>query len=402
MGQSGQSFSNRLRSITVQQISNLAVPVPQATIDNIIDDFSYDATTRRIQPALTEIFEYGGDLIRLDKVGFDFASFAHAMVKNGAYIKIPQYDRMGRRVDDPKVTRTGGAPHGPVLQLTSNEDIWKFGITIRNHSLLLEGQDDSIASGVPRTYTVRFQDVWHLRNGLEFLPNRKLNNWLRKANVSPKAEVLLFDSFVPEQTRWVIYGGRYACLKALIQRLEAESKFLRTEVKRLTAHAPVSQVREDVEFEKPEPYEAERIMLPGFNAQVIWPFVNEFTPVESSSQGYNEAKNRVKNNDRVLRSLRFAARTIEYAFEWMDGQSLNPHWLKAPWEGPTKMKDIPGGIVKGTGSNTEWEHRIIESVGDNPHLLDLVGRERAPIRLLIRRFEQPVEIDPALRVAPQA
>src|SRR5690348_16240057 len=100
----GQSFSNRLRSATVQQISNLSVPVPQETVESIIDDFSYDISTRRVPPSITEIRDMGGDLIQLERVGFDFASFAQALVTHGAFIRIPQYDRMGVRQESSNKT----------------------------------------------------------------------------------------------------------------------------------------------------------------------------------------------------------------------------------------------------------------------------------------------------------
>ncbi|MHA2063052.1 MAG: hypothetical protein ACXABY_01605 [Candidatus Thorarchaeota archaeon] len=376
-----------VKQVELEEVSDLSQELTYPLIDRVLEGFAFD-TRLNTSLALTEAEEAEGISEAKRYRGIDFATFGQWLINNGAVIGLSGYTRTGEKTEREGETRIGGI-NGKLVGLTSNADYFKFGIRLEDMGLVSVTENE-ISQGSYRSYVVLFNDVWHCDKAFRIVTSDKQTASLVAQGYLPKNGKLQFDKFVPEQFRWVPYGKRFIFLKTLIQRLVMERAKFNAHKLKLEASGVSLENTEWANLLKTYPRtekstEGVSVKLPAAQMKVIWPFYGEPPTVEGETpEALAHSIVKVRDLDRYLARLRFAARATEYAFFNKGGFDLKPHWIEHSWQGPTPMKEIPGGVISGTGCKQEWKHIV-------------VGKFlKEDIRLLAREYKKSAKVNPAV------
>jgi hypothetical protein len=320
---------------------------PLPTANELIEQWNLDLYTRKPGPALNAHGEFQG-------TDLDLATFMFALANRGAVIQLPTYrtmraatQREGERVSS-KTDR-----HGQVTGLFSNQEVFSFGVRIQDFNVIQTDKSTGRETvGAPRNFAlVDIQGKWHEGwHRIEFLPTAKENDFLTNHKLWTGSTVVVKNFVHPN--RWIsFYGQPYFITKAMIQRLEEESQFLNKEIKRLKTEGIELPEEEVKEYPKTSKVGGEeKVTVRAFEVEVDLPEPDgEYSNLKPTMESLKAAAERRRNIIyNVLQKLRFAARSVEYAFylnslkakstkdiEDKVSNDLNanmPSWIKARWE----------------------------------------------------------------------
>jgi hypothetical protein len=349
--QVAESIKEVASSDSMQLILNRSVDV-QEVIKVVTDHWAYDLFSRKPGPAY---YDKTGSLQMTD---LDLACFLSALVDRKAVICLPHYKaRRATTKREGEVVTSKTNRHGKVMGLTANSEVMSFSIRINDMNVIQAGtetKEDSV--GAPRNFMlVDVNGTWHEGwDRIEFMPSAKENDFLKDRSLWT-GNTIYFKNFV-HPNRWsAFYGQHYLLLKALIDRLEEEAKFLRTEVKRVLVAGityPTSGEGAKKEWPKSEEGESKAIIVKAFECEIDAPFIDSFTKVKTTQAGLVEASKRVSEYTyHVLPLLRFHARATELAF-YQKGcaEAGFPSWIKgAEWTTGYRQE----------GKRTDWNRLVL-------------------------------------------
>lgn len=262
----------------------------------------------------------------------DFASVFVELARRHAVIEIPEYRNrrpltrvMGRR-------RVGAARFGHVCRLIGNKDTFSFCVVVKDQAIAQE-QGETEALGLPMTYMVvdidgTWYEGWH---HVRFNTTAPENEFLMHHALLTDG-VLHFQYFVHPNRAQAFFGAPYLRLKMLIERLEDEARYCRSEVKRLVSEgvirdsAPSSpSTTEHSATEKVQAFEV-RVRMPPLQGSYEH-YALPLEPRERLSAAYARD---VYLTRRLIPEVRFVVRADELAY-YRYGFETNrrPWWAKS-------------------------------------------------------------------------
>lgn len=331
-------------------------------IQTLRDYWRYDLYTRHPGPAYFE----DGQLVMTD---LDLACFMSALAERHAVINLPTYKRRrAKTVREGEHVVSATNRHGQIVGLVANQESFAFGVLINDANVMTAGGGGADGIGAYRNFLLTNLDgkFWEGWDRIEFLPTAKENDFLTDRKLWT-GHTLYFQNFV-HPNRWIsLYGSYYFLTKALIQRLEEESTFLRTERKRLTAlgyggnghgEAAAPATKKTTLKEESVPTK-----ITAFQAEVDVPMSGAFMPQDNLAN----VSRLLKQYADALSALRFAARASELAFAKYHGEDRRPGWLKtAAWE---------DGYVQ-PGKRIKWRRLVVKDLRPEGQDFDLAIRYR--------------------------
>jgi len=267
--------------------------------------------------------------------------------------------------------------HGPIVGLTSNKDLFSFGVKIMDANVI---ETDSV--GDYRTFSItdpsgEMYDGWQT---IQFDPSAKENKFLTENDLWTGNRVY-FKNFV-HPNRWIsFYGSHYFITKCLIERLKDQAKNFNLQIKRMLDNGikyPTSGEGAQPSWPKQTKAEGKSVKFRALEVEIDIPdYVNEYPVFEDSQKNLVElTKTRRYWTYKVVPALSFAARCTElahlkYGFNG-SGKEKMPAWLtNVKWESGYKLK----------GKRIEWNRLVLFQPG--------VGEQAVAIR---KRIKEKSEI----------
>jgi len=317
---------------------------------NTIDGYwKYDLYNRKPSPAE---YDESGKLIPTD---LDLATFMYALWDRGAVINFPTYkSKRPMTIREGQNVVSKDNRHGKVIGLTSNENVFTFGVRIIDQNVVSTDQ-----VGFPRTYlftdlTGKWYEGWRVVN---WLPTASENKFLNENKLWTGNQVVFKNFVTPE--KWLsFYGQYYFITKAMIQRLEDEKRFVKEQIKDISSKLPPEEVKKIIPPAVKTTYkvEGEKIKINCFQVEIDIPeFKNEFSnhpnlnkEKEMGSLGF--WRDREKTLTSFLSKFRFICRCIEKAAYDMNVIEHFPAWLKdVKWE----------ANYREPGKRTDWNRLVL-------------------------------------------
>lgn len=321
-------------------------------IEKVIDWWSYDLYSRRPGPAYTDdnVFQ-GTDL--------DMAAFLYALSDRGAAINIPSYDRMRKsRLKEGQIIISKENRHGEIVGLTANKETFTFSVKIKDMNVM-----KSNGFGDFRNFSLTDMDgSWYEGwKQIQFIPSEKEDNFLNEFRVKANHNTVMFKNFI-HPNRWISFFGQYYFItKALINRLDEESKDLNIQIKRMLENGinypPISEEAQSKPASIPQE-NGKRINVKAFEVEIDVPNNSTKFPVYSDSQENLILITRKRKDYvyKIIPKLRFATRATEYAY-YSNGEGKFPTWLEnVKWEADYIQK----------GKRKKWDRLVLfqPSVGE--------------------------------------
>ena len=342
---------------------------PEVMIEDVMEWWGFDVYSRKPGPALVNgIFE-GTDL--------DLACFMSALANRGAVINIPHYKSMRpQSIKEGQRVVSKDNRHGPIIGLTSNKDLFSFGVRIKDANVVTT---DSV--GDYRTFSItdpsgEWYDGWHT---IQFDPVAKENKFLTENKLWTDNKVI-FRNFV-HPNRWIsFYGVHYFITKCLIERMKEQAKDLGVQIKRMLDEGikyPTSGEDAPDTWPKQTKEEGKSVKFRSLEVETDIPeYANNYPVFESNQLNLIElTRTRKYWNYKVIPALSFAVRCTElahlkYGFDGNDVEKM-PAWLDIKWERGYKQK----------GKRIEWDRLVLFQPG--------VGKTAVSIR---KRIKEKSEI----------
>lgn len=337
---------------------------PEVMVDDVKSWWGFDMYARKPGPALIDgVFE-GTDL--------DLACFMSALAERKAVVNIPVYKSMRpRSIKEGQRAVSKDNRHGPIIGLTSNKDLFSFGVRIKDANIIT-----SESVGDFRTFSItdpsgEMYDGWQV---IEFDPSAKENKFLTENSIWTGNRVI-FKNFV-HPNRWIsFYGVHYFLTKCLIERLKDQAKDYGVQIKRMLEEGikyPTSGEGSQEEWPHQSREEGKSVKFKSLEVEVDIPeYANEYPVFPSNQKNLVElTKTRRYWNYNIIPSLSFAVRCTElahfkYGMTTNNGEKL-PGWLNVKWERGYKQK----------GKRIEWDRLSFFQPG--------VGQTSVAIRKRIR------------------
>lgn len=285
-------------------------------VPKMLEDWSCDVYTRNPGPAVTENGTFKG-------TDLDLSCFLQTLCQREAVINLPVYK--SRRVATKREGETIISKenrHGAITGLTANKSCFSFGIRIKDMNVVQKdattGQD--IVGAFRNFMLLDLSGEWYEGwRTIQFLPSAQENKFLSDHKLWTDSKVI-FKNFV-HPNRWAsFYGSYYFLTKVLIERLNEEAKFCYAEMSRLQA-AKVEYPRtgEGAPQEWPDTETVGKstpVTFKAFEAEVDVPeFTGAYKSYPSTQEGLVQAtQHRKALIYGIIPRLRFAARSVEYAF----------------------------------------------------------------------------------------
>lgn len=350
------SLTSVLSDRTMQNILDRHQPVGELA-EKMVEDWSLDLYTRKPGPAVNEHGEFQG-------TDLDLATFMTALSLRKAVIQIPNYGKMRAATKTEGVRHIQGTRNGNIMSMTSNKQVFSFGVKINDQSLVIRDPETGVETqGMPRNFSLmdvtgEWHEGWHT---IQFSPSAKENDFLSNNNLWTGSQIV-FKNFI-HPNRWMsFFGNPYFKAKAMVARLDEESKFLRTEIERLKSLGitfPSSGTSKRVEWPKSEVVgETKPLKVSTMEVQLDLPErTGDYVTLPETQEALVEADKQYRYWVYNLGpTLRFATRCVEYAM-FKHGfrneektEEKMPGWISgATWERDYKL---PKG-------RTKWNRLIL-------------------------------------------
>jgi len=340
-------------------------------IPEVQNYWGFDMYRRKPGPALQDGVFVGTDL--------DLACFMYALAQRGAVINIPKYKSMRpKTVKEGQRVISSENRHGPIVNLTSNKDVFSFGVRIKDANVVTT---DSV--GEYRTFSLtdpsgEWYSGWQ---SIQWDPTAKENKFLLENDIWTGNRVI-FQNFV-HPNRWTsFYGQYYFITKALIARMTEEAKYYGQEIKNMLEkgieYPSEGEKGAKKVWPKQEKEDGKSVKFDSLEVEVDIPeSETEFSSFDYNQQNliYLTERRRLWNNT-IIPTLRFPVRATELAFfkhgSNGSGEKM-PGWLGGgtKWERNYKPK----------GKRVTWDRLVLTQPG--------VGERAVSIR---KRVKQKSEI----------
>ncbi len=299
--------------------------------------WDYDLFARKPSPAYTEYGVFKG-------TDLDLACFMYALAGRGAVINIPTYKAQTQtKVREDQQLKSKYNRNGELIGVVSNKQFFSFSIKVMDQNVIGEDKVGDFRSFSLTGKDGAWYDGWQT---IQFEPTLKENRFITE-NKLWSGNRIMFKNFI-HPNRWTsFFGHHYAITKMLIDRLEEESKFLNSEMKRLQA-AGISFPDDGSDRPQSHDYsygDTVSKTFVAFESMIYVPDSNitgEYKPLEEKSGALHDAYVKRKSYTTTIAKLRFMTRASEYA-HYMN-QDRMPAWLKnVKWEDDFT---IPGKRIK--------------------------------------------------------
>jgi len=310
--------------------------------DEVLSHWDYDLEKRKAGLAY-DISPSGEEM---EYCTLDLATFLYTLRRRNAVISLPTYQsRRPRTIKENEVLMSKDNRHGQILNLTSNQNTFSFGIRIKDLQVLSFNNKKQESSGGYRTFLItdfngEMYEGW---TSIKFVPDAKENNFLHECGILDNT--VKFKYFI-DPNRWIsFYGKPYFMLKLLEMRLSEETKHIKKLIADMLAKGIKYPKTEEyaeygfTPFQKREKGKSEKVDC--FEVEIDVP-ENDSKYPEFKEESYtqNSLVNVTKLNEKLLKDLasaRFSIRTVEYAFSLKhkpdSKEHVFPSWIKdTNWE----------------------------------------------------------------------
>ncbi len=343
-----KTHKNVLEHVVMERVMDRGIH-PGDIVNEVSQWWVYDLYGRKPAPA----FYQDGKLICTD---LDLACFLSTIASRHANVVIPTYKSMRPKTirEGVKVTSEENR-NGPILSLTSNKDVFSFGLKINDNNVMEDGK-----RGVPRNFAVtdpsgEWYDGWET---IQWDPSKSENAFLSENDIWSGHRVV-FKNFV-HPARWqTFYGHQYFITKTLIGRLTEQAKNHFSQIKRMLdegiRYPDTEEQGKPKDWGKTMKAKGKSVRFKTLEVQIDIPDYDDVYPKIESSQ-----ENLVKLTDErrlwnytIIPNLSFATRVTEYAL-MKHGNGKTPSWLKnCKWEEDYVPK----------GKRTKWERLVLFQPG---------------------------------------
>ncbi len=329
----------------------------RAPLNRLLDAWGFDLSSR--SPGVAFVDEQGVPVTDLD-----LACFMSALAEPRAVINIPEYMvRRAKTVTEGQMTVSSDNRHGPILNLSSNQDTFSFGVVISDAQVI--DADGNI--GLPRTYIMQdINGTWYKGwKSIELLQQGLTGDVFDK--LAGALQSLKFQYYV-HPLRWPsFYGVPHLLALAADARLGDQLKFIRKERKRLQEALDIPPKvwpkSTKVGEEKKIKVWAFNVALDGFDLK------GEYKPYEATQESYDNLELLRKRLESQQKSLRFQMRATHYAFyteafgknvpkvdylDWLKGENPNLQLLQPKKAGWVKDKIWETGYKEKKGARVNW------------------------------------------------
>ena len=352
------SLKTILQNDVVKAILNRSQDINNGTINTVKSWWGYDLLSRKPSPAydMYNVFK-GTDL--------DLACFLYELSGRGAVINIPEYETHTQnkmRKDQKLISKFDR--NGVVIGVGANKNFFSFNINIIDQNVV---SADKVGDFRSFSLTDKYGEWYDGWSKIQFVPTLNENKFITE-NKLWSGNRIVFKNFI-HPNRWTsFFGHHYVITKLLMDRLDDESVFLNTEVKRLLASG--------INFPKgegPKSYDydygkSKQQNFPAFECKVYIPethisgdykFIEETQ--EEMVKAYNTRKYYVYT---LIPSLRFMTRASEYAH--YKNPDRMPAWIKnTQWE--------PGFKIPPRG-RTQWDRLKLFQPKVGEHSVSILKR----------------------------
>jgi hypothetical protein len=276
------------------------------TLNLLLWAWGFDLESRH--PGVAYVDEQG-----IPVTDLDLACFLMALVERRAVISLPHYTaRRAATVTEGERVTSKENRHGRIAGLTSNQEVFSFGILVDDANVAVQHEDGSEDVGAFRNFMIQDLDgTWHPGwDVIEIKPfgiDKAVFDILTNAT-----KTLKFRHFI-SPLRWTSFYGRPHLLAILaLMRLEDEQTYLRAEAKRIREILEIqpkvwpksAKVGESV----PQKFLAFEVELDGFC------FKGEYEPYPPTQEGLDQIIAKQKRYRQFQTQLRFQARATQFAF----------------------------------------------------------------------------------------
>lgn len=329
----------------------------RAPLNRLLEAWGFDLSSRNPGVAYTD--EEG-----IPVTDLDLACFMSDLADARAVINVPTYDvRRAKTVTEGQMVVSSDNRHGPILKLSSNQDVFSFGVVIGDANVI--DADGNI--GLPRTYMM--QDIdgkWYkgwrtielLTQGLSEEVFNKLTGALK---------TLKFQYFI-HPLRWPsFYGVPHLLALAAEKRLTDQLRFLGKEKKRL---AELLEIPPKVWPKSTKVGKEEKTKVWAFNVALDgFELTGEYAEYDNTKDAYEDCSGLLSRLKAQLANLRFQMRATHYAFykeaieknipadqflDWQKGESTELQTLQPRKAGWVKDKQWVTGYKDKPKARTYW------------------------------------------------
>lgn len=308
---------------------------PEAVVENMIRDFSWDLFTRSPRRLASEEF----------KTDLDLATFLSALAERRAVITIPKYTKTRVSGHDQNVRRIGEARFGPLTGIYANSETLTMGVNVTDMSAVLQ---DPVTGkeivGQPRKFALtnhegQWTNAWRK---IEFRPSAPENSFLTEKDVMDENSVFHPKHFL-HPNRWQsMFSFNHLLMHVAYERLGAEATGLGAAVKQFT----VKNVGDGAlkEVYKPQMSEAEgtkvaieaKTMVVEFDHPTEWVFNQQTNPGVPKNRDEaieaHERRNKIVYTIRPALNFLIRANEVAYCINAAAEGRIAP-WIKgAKWE----------------------------------------------------------------------
>jgi len=347
---------------------------PDAVVSDVQSWWGFDMYKRKPGPALiNDVFE-GTDL--------DLACFMSALAERGAVINIPWYKSMRpQTIKEGQRVVSKDNRHGPIINLTSNKDLFSFGVKIMDANVI---GTDSVGDFRTFSITDPSGEMYEGWRTIEFDPVAKENKFLTENDIWTGNRVI-FKNFV-HPNRWIsFYGVHYFITKCLIERLRDQAKNYHSQINRMLDNGikyPVSGEGAQTKWAKQTKEKGKSVKFRALEVECDIPeYYNEYPTFKDTQENLVYLTKERKNwAYKVVPALSFAVRCTElahlkYGFNG-SGKEKMPAWLNnVKWEEGYKQK----------GKRIEWNRLTLFQPG--------VGERAVAIRKRVKEKSEIMSLE---------
>ncbi|TSC67497.1 MAG: hypothetical protein G01um101466_699 [Parcubacteria group bacterium Gr01-1014_66] len=286
----------------------------------------------------------------------DLLSFLMPIADRKAVIEIPRYRNRRKIVRRANERKIGSNQFGAVTGLASHKDALSFSIRLYDQTIVRrDPATHRERTGAFRNYMIvdcdgHWYDGW---DRICWSPTAEENRFLSEKSLWTDNSVI-FKYYV-HPNRWQsVFGAPYFLQKMLLERIDDEAQFYRSEVKRLQSMDILFPSEQGGSFYTPPVSEGETKPISVQTIEMILDipeFLGAYTPMEENSKGLQNAYSRQKFLTYTLKPfIQFCTRANEAAYyhfgqgqvaSWMQGRT----WVEwKPSKGRTQWHMMRLGV----------------------------------------------------------
>lgn len=309
------------------------------TIIEVESYWEYNLFDRKPGPAY--IIGDNGDTV-FQGTDLDLATFLMELTKRNSVINLPEYkQKRPASIKKGQVKVSDKNRHGEITSLTSNKDVFTFGVRINDTNIIGSVGDGKNYIGDYRTFLMTDFDgsLYKGWKNIEFLPSEKQNKFIYDTKILSD-NTIYFKNFV-SPSKWIsFYGKYYFITKLLITRLKEESKYYDSLIKDMLDNGikyPLREpsIRSQIPSAKRE--SGQSIKVQAMEVELDVPEndsrYRKYDLVNYTSDLLVRLSNKKRDiNYKIIPRLQFTTRSIELAV-YNFGFNKFPSWLKnVSWE----------------------------------------------------------------------